>query len=354
MSGSWSIIQSRGCQRLCECGVSDEGCAALTSALRSNPSYLRYLDLSCNNLGDSGVKSLSAVLGNPHCKLETLELRKCGVSDEGCAALTSGLRSNPSHLRYLDLSKNNLGDSGVKSLSAVLENPHCKLETLGVGSAAFLQNPAGAGPSLDATELAQSLCDSGGSMYIEKSRGPKTEPCGTPYSTGITLDISPFKSTKWYRSDRRMVFMVFKEGVGELNVVFKFTVEGFDYNIFVSSDTDIKCFKCGQTGHLARACPERQSDLGVCERPRQDAAEPAGVVPPAAAVRPAAEGPGAAAAPDLMESEPQAQPAAQRPTGVKPAPEKPRTAVPAAAKPRLARPDWKKPWVLEQCWSRLR
>ncbi|KAK3569483.1 hypothetical protein QTP86_031416, partial [Hemibagrus guttatus] len=41
-----------------------------------------------------------------------------------------------------------------------------------------------------------------GSMYIEKSRGPKTEPCGTPYSTGITLDISPFKSTKWYRSDR--------------------------------------------------------------------------------------------------------------------------------------------------------
>ncbi|KAK3521253.1 hypothetical protein QTP70_001550 [Hemibagrus guttatus] len=40
-----------------------------------------------------------------------------------------------------------------------------------------------------------------GSMYIEKSRGPKTEPCGTPYFTGITLDISPFKSTKWYRSD---------------------------------------------------------------------------------------------------------------------------------------------------------
>ncbi|KAK3560905.1 hypothetical protein QTP86_022883 [Hemibagrus guttatus] len=40
-----------------------------------------------------------------------------------------------------------------------------------------------------------------GSMYIEKSRGPKTDPCGTPYFTGITLDSSPFKSTKWYRSD---------------------------------------------------------------------------------------------------------------------------------------------------------
>ncbi|KAK3569691.1 hypothetical protein QTP86_002608 [Hemibagrus guttatus] len=137
-------------------------------------------------------------------------------------------------------------------------------------------------------------------------------------------------------SFRRMVFMLLKEGVGELNVVFKFTVEGFDYNIFVSSDTDIKCFKCGQTGHLARACPERQSDPGVSERPGQDAAEPAGVVPPAAAVRPAAEGPGAAAAPDLTESEPQAQPAAQTPTGATSAPEKPRTAEPAAAEPRSA------------------
>ncbi|KAK9959354.1 hypothetical protein ABG768_009482, partial [Culter alburnus] len=57
-------------------------------------------------------------------------LNDCGVTDEGCAALASALRSNPSHLRYLNLSRNNLGDSGVKMISAVLENPHCKLETL--------------------------------------------------------------------------------------------------------------------------------------------------------------------------------------------------------------------------------
>ncbi|CAM4721278.1 unnamed protein product [Leuciscus chuanchicus] len=113
---------------LWDCGVTDEGCSALASALRSNPSHLRYLNLSWNKLGDS-VHLLSAVLEDPHCKLEKLWLRDCGVTDEGCSALASALRSNPSHLRELNLSKNKLGDS-VHLLSAVLEDPHCKLEKL--------------------------------------------------------------------------------------------------------------------------------------------------------------------------------------------------------------------------------
>ncbi|KAA0701758.1 NACHT, LRR and PYD domains-containing protein 10 [Triplophysa tibetana] len=112
------------------CNITDEGCAALTSALRSNPSHLRDLDLSDNNVGDSGVKQISTVLENPHCKLETLKLCKCNITDEGCVALTSALRSNPSHLRHLDLSDNNAEDSGVKLICDVLENPLCKLKTL--------------------------------------------------------------------------------------------------------------------------------------------------------------------------------------------------------------------------------
>uniref|UniRef100_A0A8C1MAS8 Uncharacterized protein n=1 Tax=Cyprinus carpio TaxID=7962 RepID=A0A8C1MAS8_CYPCA len=64
------------------------------------------------------------------CVIVLYRLRDCGVTDEGCSALTSALRSNPSHLRELDLSGNNLGDSGVKRLCAVLEDPHCKLEIL--------------------------------------------------------------------------------------------------------------------------------------------------------------------------------------------------------------------------------
>uniref|UniRef100_A0A673JNP1 Uncharacterized protein n=1 Tax=Sinocyclocheilus rhinocerous TaxID=307959 RepID=A0A673JNP1_9TELE len=57
-------------------------------------------------------------------------LSDCGVTDEGCAALASALRSNPSHLRHLDLSGNKLGDSGVQLLSDLKDDPHYKLDTL--------------------------------------------------------------------------------------------------------------------------------------------------------------------------------------------------------------------------------
>ncbi|KAG1955946.1 NACHT, LRR and PYD domains-containing protein 12-like [Pimephales promelas] len=114
--------------RLRYCKITAEGCAALTSALRSN-SHLRELDLSENIIGGKGVALLSDGLKDPHCKLEKLGLRYCEITDEGCAALTSALRSN-SHLRELDLRGNIIGDASVKSLSALKDNPHYKLETL--------------------------------------------------------------------------------------------------------------------------------------------------------------------------------------------------------------------------------
>ncbi|XP_064871046.1 NACHT, LRR and PYD domains-containing protein 12-like [Oncorhynchus nerka] len=124
------VVKASRAALLSFCGLTEEGCASLVSALKSNPSHLRELDLSSNVLKDSGVKLFSTVLGNPHCKLETLRLSECLVTGEGCASLVSALRSNPSHLRELDLSNNDLKDSGVKLLSAGLGNPHCKLETL--------------------------------------------------------------------------------------------------------------------------------------------------------------------------------------------------------------------------------
>ncbi|XP_058600511.1 NACHT, LRR and PYD domains-containing protein 3-like [Onychostoma macrolepis] len=124
------VIKESSSIRLYNCGITDRGCTALASALRSNPSHLRQLDLSWNKLGNSGITLMSTVLKDSHCKLEKLELRNCGVTDEGCAALAAFLKSNPEHLKELDLSWNKIGDLGVKLLSAGLEDPHCKLEKL--------------------------------------------------------------------------------------------------------------------------------------------------------------------------------------------------------------------------------
>ncbi|XP_073722155.1 NLR family CARD domain-containing protein 3 [Misgurnus anguillicaudatus] len=112
------------------CSITDEGCVALTSALRSNPSHLTHLNLSFNNLRDSGVKLISDVLKNPYCKLEILKLCSCNITAEGCFALTSALRSNPSHLTHLSMSNNNLRDLGVKLISDVLKKTDWKLQKL--------------------------------------------------------------------------------------------------------------------------------------------------------------------------------------------------------------------------------
>ncbi|CAL8249917.1 unnamed protein product [Boreogadus saida] len=116
--------------RLNGCHLSETSCEALSSVLSCNSCSLRELDLSSNDLQDSGVKLLSAGLGRPHCTLETLSLSGCLVTQDGCASLASALSSNPSHLRKLDLSYNHPGDAGL--LSAGLEDPRWRLENLSV------------------------------------------------------------------------------------------------------------------------------------------------------------------------------------------------------------------------------
>ncbi|XP_026175355.1 NACHT, LRR and PYD domains-containing protein 12-like isoform X3 [Mastacembelus armatus] len=112
--------------RLICCLLTDESCRSLASALKSNPSHLRKLDLSLNKLQNSGVNFLSAGLKSPHCGLEILRLKDCQITDEGCVSLASTLKSNPSHLRELDLSLNNLQDLRLKLLRDLVETMRFK------------------------------------------------------------------------------------------------------------------------------------------------------------------------------------------------------------------------------------
>lgn len=58
--------------RLSGCMVTEEGCASLASALSTNPSHMRELDLSYNHLGDTAADVLSARLNDPNWRLDTL------------------------------------------------------------------------------------------------------------------------------------------------------------------------------------------------------------------------------------------------------------------------------------------
>ncbi|XP_057187523.1 NACHT, LRR and PYD domains-containing protein 12-like isoform X1 [Triplophysa rosa] len=115
---------------LADCNIADQLCEIIASALKSSNS-LKELDLSNKDLQDSGVKLISDALKNKNCQLEILRLSGCMVTDEGCCYLASALSSNPSHLRELDLSYNHPQHSTLQLL-AYQNDPNYTLNKLNV------------------------------------------------------------------------------------------------------------------------------------------------------------------------------------------------------------------------------
>lgn len=75
---------------------------------------------------------------------------------------------------------------------------------------------------------------------------------------------SPF--LKHVVSFRCYVYMILQDNIDELDLSLNFRHENFNYVIFATTN-NMKCFNCGEMGHMICACPGRQDKSN--ERPLQ-------------------------------------------------------------------------------------
>ncbi|CAI5657096.1 unnamed protein product [Oreochromis niloticus] len=123
------IQQSLRSGRLSKDKLSPAQWSALVFILLSSEKDLNQFDLKKYSASEEALLRLLPVVKASKKAL----LSGCLITEEGCTSLASALSSNPSHLRELDLSYNHPGDSGMKLLSAGLKDQGWRLDTLRQG-----------------------------------------------------------------------------------------------------------------------------------------------------------------------------------------------------------------------------
>lgn len=114
---------------------------------------------------------------------------------------------------------------------------------------------------------------------------------------------------KHVMSFRRQVFMILNSQSDPLDLSVKLSIDAKDYTIFISSES-MRCFVCGDYGHVRQTCPNRDRPAGPEAAPAVDAGSSEGARRAAADVASAAvelqpQPPGVISAPvDLPEVRP--------------------------------------------------
>ncbi|XP_076737181.1 protein NLRC3 isoform X2 [Maylandia zebra] len=99
-------------------------CTALAYMLLMSENFYDELDLKEYKTSKEGRRRLlPAVMNCRKARFENVTL-----SENSCAALLIALKSNPPYLKRLDLIGCNLEGAGMKQLYDYLESPHCKLQ----------------------------------------------------------------------------------------------------------------------------------------------------------------------------------------------------------------------------------